>query len=67
MWVQRYCIFFVPPNFSATFFKKYAYFLDFFLFLGGIIGDKLTLSTKKEADLPIIGNLPPVGKGRSMM
>ncbi|WP_233547026.1 hypothetical protein, partial [Prevotella sp. AM23-5] len=32
MRVQRYYIFFVPPNFSATFFKKYAYFLDFSCF-----------------------------------
>ena len=53
--------------FLQLFSRNMHFFLIFFLFLGGIIGDKLTLSTKKEADLPIIGNLPPVGKGRSMM
>ena len=59
--------FFCSTKFFCNFFQEICIFSWFFLFLGGIIGDKLTLSTKKEADLPIIGNLPPVGKGRSMM
>ena len=59
--------FFCSTKFFCNFFQEICIFSWFFLFLGGIIGDKLTLSTKKEADLPIIGNQPPVGKGRSMM
>ena len=59
--------FFCSTKFFCNFFQEICIFSWFFLFLGRIIGDKLTLLTKKEADLPIIGNLPPVGKGRSMM
>ena len=59
--------FFCSTKFFCNFFQEKCTFSYFSCFLGMIIGSKLLLSTKKEADLPIIGNLPPVGKGRSMM
>ena len=46
MRVQRYYIFFVPPNFSATFFKKSVFFLIFLAF-GGDYG-KLTAFVNKK-------------------
>ena len=63
MRVQRYYIFLFHQIFLQLFSRN----IHIFLFWGGFIGDKQHLSTKKEADLPINGNLPLVGKGRSMM
>jgi hypothetical protein len=59
--------FFLFHQIFLQLFSRKVYFFLFFLLLGEIVVSKLLLSTKKEADLPIIGNLPPVGKGRSMM
>ena len=59
--------FFLFHQIFLQLFSRKVYFFLFFLLFGEIMVSKLLLSTKKEADLPIIGNLPPVGKGRSMM